>query len=201
MYDWRKMTARERFNTLLDRRHRLKPWHSPPHRYLPGNRRYSISAACYEHAPVIATSAERLDAFTNELLDICRRVGTGIYAWCVLPNHYHIAVATDDLRSFLKSLALLHGRTSHAWNGQDQQRGRKVWCNYIDREMRSEAHLYATINYVRNNPVKHDYVERWQDWPWSSAEQYLKEMGRTAALQRWEEFGPDRFQELVDLPF
>ena len=29
------------------------------------------------------------------------------------------------------------------------------------------------MNYVHHNPVRHRYVERWTEWPWSSARQYV----------------------------
>jgi putative transposase len=44
------------------------------------------------------------------------------------------------------------------------------------------------MNYFHHNPIKHGYVSRWQDWPYSSAAIYLKEMGRDEAERKWREF-------------
>ncbi len=55
-------------------------------------------------------------------------------------------------------------------------------------QYRSERHFFATLNYVHNNPVKHGYVEKWQDWPYSSASEYLMKMGRETASQIWKEY-------------
>jgi putative transposase len=52
--------------------------------------------------------------------------------------------------------------------------------------MRSERHFFATINYVHHNPVHHGYVRLWTDWPWSSAAEYLEQMGRAEAQRVWE---------------
>ena len=57
-----------------------------------------------------------------------------------------------------------------------------------ERYMRNDAHFWATMNYVHNNPVHHGYVERWQDWPFSSAQEYLAEMGREFAEKTWREY-------------
>lgn len=54
--------------------------------------------------------------------------------------------------------------------------------------MRSERHYYTTINYIHNNPVKHGYVERWCDWPYSSFHEYLKGKGRDWLKDVWREY-------------
>ena len=54
--------------------------------------------------------------------------------------------------------------------------------------MRSDRHFWATLNYVHHNPVHHGYVEHWQDWPFSSAPEYLAEMGRAEAERLWLEY-------------
>jgi putative transposase len=188
MFNWRNMSPQERQTTLELRKSKHRPWHSPPHRYLPGARRYLISAAIYEHEPTIAYTAERMDEFSEMLLYSCQAHAMKIHAWCVMPDHYHVLVRSDDLRSLLHSLALLHGRTSFTWNQEETRRGRRVWCNYVDREMRSEKHFWSTLNYVHHNPVKHGFVERWQDWPWSSAEAYLESMGWDRAANVWRNY-------------
>ena len=80
----------------------------------------------------------------------------------------------------------MHGRLSHQWNGEDESRGRQVWHNCFERGMRSERHYWATLNYVHHNPVHHGYVEKWQDWPWSSAKDFIEQIGREATSEIWE---------------
>ena len=54
--------------------------------------------------------------------------------------------------------------------------------------MKSERHFWATLNYVLHNAVRHGYVERWQDWPYSNAAQYLMDVGHEVAAERWREY-------------
>jgi len=56
MYDWRNMTEEEWAEVLEMRRERHLPWHSPPHWKQEGEHRYLISAACYEHVPLIGNN-------------------------------------------------------------------------------------------------------------------------------------------------
>lgn len=54
--------------------------------------------------------------------------------------------------------------------------------------MRSERHYLATLNYVHHNPVRHGYVARWTDWPWSSAAEYLARTGVEEAKHIWQQY-------------
>ena len=108
-----------------------------------------------------------------------------MYAWCILPNHYHTVVKTDRIRELRHALGLFHGRSSFQWNEEDDSRRRKVWHNCFERPIKSERHFWATLNYVHHNPVHHGYVDRWQDWPWSSAGHFLNAVGRSHALNLW----------------
>src|SRR5712691_5861357 len=162
MYDWRKMKPEEREWILAVRRSRHHPWHSPPHLDFDGECQYLISAACYEHVAVI-----------------------GKNPGCVLPNHYHVLLKTGQIKKLRAELEQFHGRSSFAWNGEDEQRGRKVWHNCFERPMKSDRHFWATMNYVHHNPAHHRYVEQWQDWPWSSAAEFLEQVGRERAEEIW----------------
>ena len=124
----------------------------------------------------------------REVLDTCRKFGSETYAWCILPNHYHVLVRTSDVEALRHALGQFHGRSSFTWNGEDQMRGRKVWHNCFERPIRSERHFWATVNYLHHNPVHHGYVEKWQDWLWSSAKQFLEQVGRDRAAEIWREY-------------
>jgi putative transposase len=141
-----------------------------------------------------------MDAFSRDLLASLRSAGAQTIAWCVLPNHYHALVETDDVVAVLRDLGLLHGRTSHAWNGEEGSRGRRVFFRAVERAMRSERHVWATVNYVHHNPVKHRYVGRWRDWPWSSAAEYVDEMGVDEALRVWRTYPTREFGKGWDDP-
>ena len=163
------------------------PWHSPPHRESDGGR-YLLTAACFEHRPVIGRDPSRMASFEDQLLHTCRSLSGHVFAWVVLPNHYHVLLQTADVFALLHEIGRLHGRTSHVWNGEQNCRGRQVWCKAAETAMKSDRHYWATLNYVHHNPVKHGYVSRWQDWPYSSAVSYLEAMGRAEAERVWAEY-------------
>jgi putative transposase len=183
MYEFRKMTPEQRSEALEERRQRRFPWHRPPHPDAPGEYRL-VTGTCFEHRPIL-NSLERLLWFETQFLQAFAQQEVPCAAWCVLPNHYHALVQIMDMKLFAKMIGELHGRTSFELNGLDNARGRQVWYNYQDRCMRSEGHFYTSMNYVHNNPVKHGYVKKWQEWPFSSVHGYLETVGRDWLLDLW----------------
>jgi putative transposase len=102
---------------------------------------FMISSACYEHQHIIGVTPERMTECETGILDICKEFAAAIYAWCVLPNHYHLMVQTDRLKKLRAELGGF--RTSFKWNGEDDRRGRQVWHNCLDRGVKSHRHFWA----------------------------------------------------------
>jgi putative transposase len=199
-YLWRQLNQKQRGELLEWRKERGYPWHSPPHRPNFGHLRFLISAACYGHNHYIGRSPERMDNFCRDLLKIFKTHAGQTFAWCVLPNHYHVLAEAPDIKLLLSELGLLHGRTSHIWNGEEKTRGRKVFFRSVERAMRSDRHYFATLNYVHHNPVRHRYVDRWTEWPWSSATQYLAQTGNAEVKRIWQEYPVRDYGEKWDEP-
>ncbi|NOY81568.1 MAG: transposase [Kiritimatiellaeota bacterium] len=186
MYAYRKMSPEQREYVVRLRKVRRYPWHGPPH--LGRETAYRIvTGACYEHKCLLNTPA-RLAWFQEELLDGIHNAGIGCAAWSVLPNHYHLLVLLRDVNSFARLLGQVHGRTSRRMNQEDGSPGRKVWYRCQDRFMRSERHFCTTRNYIHHNPVKHGWVDKWQEWPFSSIHWYFEHKGRDWMLNMWREY-------------
>jgi putative transposase len=188
MYEYRQMTKVERARVLAARKSRGRPWHAPPH-FGQAAGVYLISAACYEHRPLLTTDERRAEweAAVLEGLVLERPGEIDIRAWVVLPNHYHLLVE-GDLRVFARRVARLHNGAATRWNREDQTLGRKVWHRFSDRIIRSERHYYASLNYIHANPVKHGYVAQADAWAWSSLPCYLESVGRERLAQWWKQY-------------
>ncbi len=187
-YEWRRMTLEQRRWVLSQRQGRHQPWHSPPHRYDEGRQHYHITAACYEHQPHLGFSEKRMDDFTAAWLEVLKTSTTEVAAWCVLPNHYHALIEAPMIAKVLFELGRLHGRLSRGWNQEEGTRGRQNFHRAVERTIRSDGHYMATLNYVHHNPVRHGYVEKWTDWPWSSAGAFLERVGRDGAEAIWRDY-------------
>ena len=186
MYNWRNMSDDERLAALRERKLRNRAWHRPSETV--DGKWLHVSAACYEHIPLIGMNPQRISDFCEALLDTVQSFSNELSAWCVLPNHYHILIRVADEAIVKKQLGLLHGRTSHEWNVEEGRAGRKCFHSCLPKAVRGLSHRWATLNYIHHNPVKHKYTTRWQDWPYSSARTYLKNVGREYAQRMWTEF-------------
>jgi putative transposase len=186
MYEWRKMTKEERKQVLRDRMDAGKNWHSPTH--FKKGEWFHVTAACYEHRPLIGKSEARLERFTRDLLRVFRMPFAESRAWCVLPNHYHVLARLFVQARVRQELGRLHGRNSHQWNVEEDRTGRKCFHRCLCKEIKSEAHWWSTLNYIHHNPVKHKLVDTWRDWKFSSARRYLAETPRQTVCAVWKEY-------------
>lgn len=182
------MTPGQRAEALASRVKEHRSWHRPPHRYHEGRQHYHLTGACYEHRPHIGFSETRMDEFSACWLEALQEAEAKVCAWCVLPNHYHALIEASLIAKVLSAMGRFHGRVSHAWNGEEGSVGRQNFHGAVERTIRSDAHYLTTLNYVHHNPVRHGYVAKWTDWPWSSASSYLESQGREAAEAIWRQY-------------
>jgi putative transposase len=188
MYYWRKLDVRKRSEVLAYRKLQRVPWHAPPHFAYDGEQIFIVTASCFEHQPIIGATDARMVECESSLIELCAKVGAKLSAWCVLPNHYHLLLETSSIEQLLKDVGRFHGSSAFRWNGEDNARGRKVWFRAVERSMRSARHYFASLNYIHHNPVKHGYAEKWQDWPFSSAAEYVERVGRDEAARVWSDY-------------
>ena len=101
MYLWRKLKPVDQETLLLWRQSEQRPWHSPPH-YQSDDGLYLITATCYEHHHIVGHSLDRLSNFTYDLLQTIEQAK--VYAWILLPNHYHLLLEYPVVKELLKQL-------------------------------------------------------------------------------------------------
>lgn len=105
-----------------------------------------------------------------------------LLAWCVMPNHVHVLVATITGYPLDK---IVHSWKSFTAKQANHCLGRSgsFWMpDYFDRYIRDEGHLVAAVAYIENNPVKAGLVQCAEQWRWSSARRKA-DAGGTPALQ------------------
>ena len=186
MYEYRRMTREQRLEIKAERQSQGLPRHGPAHRESLDNL-YLISAACFNHAPFLS-SPQRRDEFEDKLLTRLESLEEcEIFAWCVLPNHYHLLTRVP-LEEWSEMIRKLHAGTATQWNREDEAPKRQVWFRYVERSIRSDRHFFASINYLHANPVKHGYVHHAQDWKWSSVHLYQEIMGVDTLREMWRSY-------------
>ncbi len=163
-----------------------EPDHHPPHFYL-DETWYIITASTLHRAPLLA--GERSKKLVGDTLKgLVLQFEILLRAWVILDNHYHLLLKTGQGKDLPRFIGRLHGSTARQINLWNQVAGRQVWHNYWDTCIRTEAGYWTNFNYIHNNPVKHGYVRKWEDWPFSSYGYYVRTKGDAWLMDCWERY-------------
>ena len=112
-------------------------------------------------------------AYLALLREQCRRSGTNVWAYCLMPNHVHLVIVPTDPNGLASLLRVTHHRyvvrinTRHGWQGH-------LWQERFYSTVMDEAHLLAAVRYVELNPVRAGICSRPEMWPWSSIHVHLR---------------------------
>jgi REP element-mobilizing transposase RayT len=114
-----------------------------------------------------------------------------VYAYCLLPNHFHFLLRLLDADDILNNPDL-----HEFWKYTQANRPHQYFSNFFnayargfnDRSNRSgslferpfrripvttDAYFYNLITYIHRNPQKHNLVDDFRDWPYSSYDAIL----------------------------
>ncbi|MBN1876593.1 MAG: transposase [Anaerolineae bacterium] len=136
----------------------------PPHIYTQ-NAIYFLTASLIRHQHLLNTAARR-DILRDVLKAAIVDYDIQLYAWAILPDHYHLLLQTGDDTPLYKFIKRLHGESAILLNKLDNTPGRKVWYQYWDRFPRNDKDFWAYFNYIHLNPIKHGYVQVTQSGLW-----------------------------------
>jgi len=160
---------------------------------------------------------KRYQYFTVDILET--------YAYCLLPNHFHLLVRVkdaDDLYNSLEYLPSLDEEKIEKWkrkfdaskfvseqfrrlmvsysmsiNVQEERSGSLFLKNFKRIRIENQVHLKRVLLYIHNNPVHHGFVKHPGDYLWSSYGRIL--MPEASALMKAEVLewfeGVDLFKE------
>ena len=98
---------------------------------------------------------------------VVRRHGWTVYAYCLMPNHYHLVLETpaDDLAA---GMHLLNGRYARRFNVRHGRVGHVFQGPYGARPIADDDHLLRCCRYVVLNPVRAGLCRDPAAWRWSS---------------------------------
>jgi len=104
--------------------------------------------------------------FLELLGQIAERDGWTVFAFCLMPNHYHLALRSGA-PPIARGMGHLQARFSQGWNRRNLSRG-PVWQGrYKAKIVDDEGYLYQVISYVHLNPVVAGLVDDPARWRWS----------------------------------
>jgi putative transposase len=107
-------------------------------------------------------------AFLRCLEEACARTGWVVHAWCIMSNHYHLAIETPRA-NLVAGMQWLQGTFATRFNRLRDERGHLFQGRYKSL-MVEPGGLGAVCHYIHLNPVRAGRcpVEQLAQWPWSS---------------------------------
>jgi putative transposase len=108
------------------------------------------------------------EAFLQAVNEASVRLPMPLFAFCLMPNHFHMVVrphGDSDLSRWMQWLMTTHVRrylkhyahSGHVWQGR-----------FKAFPIQDDNHLITVVRYVERNPLRAGLVSCAEDWPWSS---------------------------------
>jgi REP element-mobilizing transposase RayT len=117
---------------------------------------------CWLHQPDVACLVERaLFHFDEQRYRLL--------AWCIMPNHVHALIETQEGFPLADVLHSWKSFTSHKASEILRRNGEFWQREYLDRYVRNAEHYEKVVAYIEENPVKAGLARIKTDWSWSSA--------------------------------
>jgi len=159
-------------------------------RYEISNQARFLTFSCFDRKPFLADSVVA-DLFADRLMWTRQRLGFGLHAWVVMPEHVHLLISPKlpeaPVSKVLMSLkrpvakdALKHLRSQGAHT-------ESFWLpgGGYDRNIFSEQEMLEKCEYIHANPVRRGLVESAEEWPWSSARAWRDLETKWPEFDRW----------------
>jgi putative transposase len=116
-------------------------------------------------------------AFVDLLGETVERFRLPLLAYCVMPNHWHLVVASLDHHDLSRSLHWLTGTHAGRWSRAHERPGpgHVYQGRFKSIPVQPDvSNLYRVLRYVDRNAWAANLVDRAQDWPWCSVHQRLR---------------------------
>jgi putative transposase len=129
---------------------------------------YFITAGTYQKQHFFR-SAAAFDTLEEALFASALEERCALEAWCLLSNHYHLVIQTENGASLPRMIRRFHSISAKAQNARDGVRGRQVWFQFRDTELTFERSWLARLRYTHENAVHHGVAELATNYRWCSA--------------------------------
>ncbi len=122
--------------------------------------------------------------FETILMEAAERCQVSLYAWCLMPNHFHLLIETPlgNISIFMRCLLTRYARL---FNLRHKLVGHVFQSRYQALVCEKESTFLVLVRYIHLNPVraKVPLVKKLDEWRWSSHRHYMN--GDGPETVRW----------------
>jgi len=103
----------------------------------------------------------------QKFINTIEKYDIDLFAYCLMPNHYHLLVKQNSDISISKWLKTVFNGYSQAINKQENRKGTIFEGRAKNKEITNERHLMHLIRYIHYNPVQAKIVTEAEAWEFS----------------------------------
>jgi putative transposase len=123
----------------------------------------------------IFSTPENYRHLLREAKDLLTLIPASMFAYCLMPNHYHFVMRQDGNLPLSRFVGRLFNRYSQAYNRQEGRTGPLFAGRFRGVHVDRDEYLIHLARYVHLNPVVAGLCREPGDWPFSN---YLEWVGR-----------------------
>ncbi|MFQ5451024.1 MAG: transposase [Nitrospinaceae bacterium] len=121
------------------------------------------------------------EEFLQTLWEACGLFKVSVYAYCLMPNHYHVLIVTPEGNAS-RFMRHLNGVYTQRFNRAHNRDGPLFRGRYKSVLVQADDYLLQVVRYIHLNPVKGKLVDRPREYEWSSYNFYLRPQGEPGGL-------------------
>jgi len=137
----------------------------PPRLQIPGGVLH-VTDRGNRHQPIFLDSDDR-SHFLWMLDELARARGWIGYAYCLMPNHYHLVLETPEA-DISAGMQWLNGRYAQDFNHRHAVDGHLFQGRFYSGQVEGDWHLLELTRYLARNPVDAGLCRHPRGWPWGS---------------------------------
>lgn len=115
---------------------------------------------------------EEAEAFVALFREVATRDGLTVFGWCLMPNHYHLAVRVNDI-SLDRPMRSLQQRVTRRVNARQRVFGSLWQGRYKAKMVDTQRYLDQLLVYIHLNPITAGMVADPADYRWSGHSEIL----------------------------
>ncbi len=127
---------------------------------------YHVTSRGDRREDIFLDDADRL-AWLGVFYQTCKRFNWVCHAWCLMDNHYHIAIETIE-GNLAQGMRHLNGVYTQTFNRTHKRVGHVFQGRYKAIIVEKDGYLLELARYVVLNPLRANMVKDVAAWPWSS---------------------------------
>jgi REP element-mobilizing transposase RayT len=140
---------------------------------------YHVMARGNERREIFRDDEDRR-RFLNALAEAVERFGLRLHAYCLMPNHYHLLLATPRA-NLSRAMGWMQTTYTARFNARHRRRGHLFQGRYKAQVVEADEYARWLVEYVHLNPVRPsqkahslapERAEELTHYPWSSHRDY-----------------------------